>query len=78
VLGILLPKHAVAVSIGWMLLIDSTLGALDIRLHHLSTTFGALAIAGVNDSAAVTGALTLVALAAIATTVACWRIGKLE
>ncbi|HVV87100.1 MAG TPA: ABC transporter permease [Kofleriaceae bacterium] len=76
--GIVLPRHAVAVTIGWMLIVDAPLGALDIRLHHLSTTFGALAIAGLNDGTALAGGITLAVLAAVAVSVACWRISRME
>ena len=75
----LVPRHAVAVTVGWMLLVDTPLGSLDVRLHHLSTSYGAVAIAGVGREAEpLSGALTLVALAAVSTALACWRIGKLE
>lgn len=75
----LIPRHAMAVTVGWMLLVDSTLGFLDIGLRHLSTTFGALAIAGYAPHAGeAAGTITLVALAAVATAVACWRIERTE
>lgn len=78
-IAILVPRHAVAVTVGWMMLVDLSLGALQARLHHLSAAFGARAIAGFGaDADAASGALTLVALAAVTTALACWRIGKVE
>lgn len=75
----LVPRHAVAVTVAWMMLVDSNLAWLDVRLHHVSTIFGARAIAGFGgDAGALAGALTLVGLTAVATSVACWRIGRIE
>jgi hypothetical protein len=74
----LVPRHAVAVSVGWMVLIDGPLGALDVRLHHLSVGYGARAIAGFGDVTIASGAITLAVLAVIFTAIACWRVGKLE
>lgn len=77
-IAMLVPRHAVAVAVGWMLLVDSSLGALDLRLHHLSTTFGARAIAGFDRGGMVTGAITLAVLTMVGVGVACWRVEKVE
>ena len=74
----LIPRHAVAVTVGWMLLVDSSLSALDIPLRHLSTAFAARAIAGFSSAGPASGAITLVVLTGIATGVACWRVGRIE
>ncbi len=76
--ALLVPRHAVAVAVGWMMLVDGPLGLLDARLHHISTSYGARAIAGLGDGDAVSGAITLLVLATIATTVACWRVARIE
>jgi hypothetical protein len=75
----LIPRHAVAMSMAWMVAIDWPLHPLDFGVRHLSTSFGATAIAGfASDAGVVAGALTLVALSAIAIALACWRIGQVE
>jgi ABC-2 type transport system permease protein len=77
-IALLVPRHAVAVTVGWMMLVDAPLGLLDARLHHISINYGARAIAGYADGGAASGAITLLVLATIATAVACWRIGRIE
>lgn len=75
----LIPRHAVAMSMAWMVAIDWPLHPLDFGVRHLSTSFGATAIAGfATDAGVVSGALTLVALSAIGIGLACWRIGHVE
>ena len=75
----LVPRHAVAVTIGWMFAVDLWLAEVDIPLRHLSTSFGARAIAGfIGNAGDASGAITLLVIAVIATAIACWRVGKLE
>ena len=75
----LVPRHAVAVTIGWMFAVDLWLAEIDIPLRHLSTGFGARAIAGfIGNAGDASGAITLLVLTVVATAVACWRVGKLE
>lgn len=75
----LVPRHAVAMTMGWLVIVDWPLHFLTFGVRHISSTFGAGAIAGLApEASALSGALTLVVLAAIAVAVACWRIGHVE
>lgn len=76
-LATLFPRFAIAITVGWML-IDSTLGALDIKLHVLSALFGARAIAGFTDESMVTAVLSLVILTGACTALAIRRLSRLE
>jgi hypothetical protein len=75
----LLPRHAVAMTMAWMVVVDYPLHLLEFGVRHLSTGFGATAIGGfAKHAGAVSGGLTLAVLSAIAIALACWRIGKVE
>ncbi len=73
----LVPRHAVATAVVWLLFVDAPVGALPIALQHGSIGFGARAVAGFGPDA-VTGALTLVAVTALAVALAVRRIARME
>jgi ABC-type transport system involved in multi-copper enzyme maturation permease subunit len=79
-LSTLAPRHAVAVSVVYLLFIDKVVGELPIKLKYISISSGGRAIAGFSDTdvTAAVGAVSLVAIAAIAITIAVTRIARLE
>lgn len=76
-LATLFPRFAIAITVGWML-VDSTLGALDMKLHVLSALFGARAIAGFTDESIATAVISLVVLTVVCVTIAIRRISRME
>ncbi len=73
----LVPRHAVAASIVWLLFVDFPLGGLPINLQYISASFSTLAIAGF-EGTLVGGLAAFVGIVAVTTTVAIWRIGRME
>jgi ABC-type transport system involved in multi-copper enzyme maturation permease subunit len=78
----LVPRHAVAVSVVYLLFVDKIVGELPIKLKFTSIAFGGRAIAGFTEGEANSGALagvaTLVVIAALSLFVATTRISRME
>ncbi len=77
-LSTLLPRHAVAVSVVWLLFVDSSIGALPLKLRYLSISFGGRTLAGFTDVGLAAGTITLVALAGVGVAIAVVRIARME
>ena len=79
-LGTLLSKHPIAVSVGYMFVLDAGLGGLPISLHSFSISYQVAQIAKVEDSPdPLAGAmLWCVGVAAIWLAVALWRVSRAE
>ncbi len=76
-IAVLIPRHAVAMAVAWMAL-DATVGLIPIPLRQASTAFAGRTIAGFTSGGATSSAIALIVLTAISTTLACWRIARLE
>jgi ABC-type transport system involved in multi-copper enzyme maturation permease subunit len=74
----LVPRHAVATAVVYLLIVDAPLGALPLKLQFVSVAFGGRAIAGFTDSGVAAGAITLVAIGALTGALSLWRIGRME
>jgi hypothetical protein len=75
----LVPRHGVAMTMGWLAVVDFPLHVLDFGVRHISTSFGAAAIGGfAPDASILSGALTLVVLSLLGVALACWRISQVE
>lgn len=72
----LAPRFAVPVAVAWLLLLDATVGALDVGLHAITVSFGTKAIARGDDGLA--GPLSLAILTLVALAIACYRVDKIE
>jgi ABC-type transport system involved in multi-copper enzyme maturation permease subunit len=77
-LSTLLPRHAVAVSVVWLLFVDSSIGSLPLKLRYLSISFGGRTLAGFTDVGLAAGTITLLALAGAGVAVAVLRIARME
>jgi ABC-type transport system involved in multi-copper enzyme maturation permease subunit len=80
-LATLVPRHAVAVSVVYLLFVDLLLASLPIKLKYISIALGGTAIAGLNDNGYVSplaGAATLVVIATLSVTIAVTRIARME
>jgi ABC-type transport system involved in multi-copper enzyme maturation permease subunit len=77
-LATLVPKHAVAVSVVYLLFVDKIVGELPIKLQYTSIAFGGRAIAGFTEQGAIAGVTTLVAIATLAIAVAITRVARME
>lgn len=69
----IVPRHAVAVSVVWLLFVDLPLGTLPVKVHYLSASFAALAIAGFEATAA-DGVAAFALLIVVPTAIAIRRI----
>jgi ABC-type transport system involved in multi-copper enzyme maturation permease subunit len=77
----LVPRHAVAVSVVYLLFVDILVGALPIKLKYISISFGGSAIAGLNEGGYVSpfaGVATLVVIGTLSVTIAVTRIARME
>ncbi|HUQ08481.1 MAG TPA: hypothetical protein VM261_38585 [Kofleriaceae bacterium] len=77
----LVPRHAVAVSVVYLLFVDKVVGELPIKLQYTSIAFGGRAIAGFaerGDGGAGAGVATLLAIAALSIAVSVTRIARME
>jgi ABC-type transport system involved in multi-copper enzyme maturation permease subunit len=74
----LLPRFAVPLAMCWLLVLDSWIGALDMNLHVIATSFGARAIAGIGDHDPTVGVISLATIVAVSMTIAVRRIQRLE
>lgn len=76
----LVPRHAVATSVVYLLFVDAFVGALPLKFQYISVAFGARAIAGYTFAAAsvAAGVLTLVAISTVTVLIAVRRIATLE
>ena len=78
-LATLVPRHAVATSVVYLLFVDAFVGAMPLKLQYVSVAFAARALGGQHATAgAVAGALTLSVIGALAVSVAIRRIATLE
>lgn len=79
-LATMVPRHAVAASVVYLLFVDKVVGELPMKLKYISISSGGRAIAGLsyNDVPAVVGVVGLVAIAALAVTIAVLRIARME
>ena len=77
-LGTLIPKQALAVSIGYFLVLDLPLAAIPMSISNLSMAKHTSVIAGVLPGSAPTAAVWLATMTAIWVLVARWRIGRAE
>ena len=73
----LVPRHAVAVSVAWLLVLDLPIGALSMKLHYLSASYGARALAGLADRP-LDGVIAIAIILVITIAVAAWRITRIE
>lgn len=76
----LVPRHAVATSVVYLLFVDGFVGMLPLKFQYTSVAFGARAIAGYGyDPASVAaGVITLVAISMVTVLIAVRRIATLE
>jgi|JI10StandDraft_1071094.scaffolds.fasta_scaffold565267_1 ABC-type transport system involved in multi-copper enzyme maturation permease subunit len=72
----LAPRFAVPIAVAWLLLLDATVGALDVGLHAITVSFGTKAIARGDDG--LVGPLSLVVITVLALAIACYRVDKIE
>ena len=72
----LAPRFAVPIAVAWLLLLDATVGALDVGLHAITVSFGTKAIARGDDG--LVGPLSLVIITVLALGIACYRVDKIE
>jgi ABC-type transport system involved in multi-copper enzyme maturation permease subunit len=80
-LATLVPRHAVAVSVVYLMFVDLFIGAMPVKLKYMSIAFGGSAIAGLNDNGYVSpiaGVATLVVISALGVTIAVTRIARME
>lgn len=80
-LATLIPRHAVAVSVVYLLFIDKVVGSLPVKLRYISIAFGSHEIAGFSEAgqpSAVAGVAVLVAIGAVSIAVAVTRIARME
>lgn len=77
-LATLVPRHAVAVSVVYLLFVDKVVGELPIKLRYISVAFGGRSVAGLDDLAAAPGALSLLVVGSVAVAIAITRIGRME
>jgi hypothetical protein len=77
--GVLIRRQAVAVSAGYLLVIDLPLGAVPLSSANLSITYHARALAAVSgDGAVIAPIIWLIALTGVWLAVAFWRVSRLE
>jgi ABC-type transport system involved in multi-copper enzyme maturation permease subunit len=77
--GVLIRRQAVAVSAGYLLVIDLPLGAVPLSSANLSITYHARALAAVSgDGAVIAPIVWLIALTGVWLAVAFWRVSRLE
>ena len=76
-IAVLVPKHGMALTIGYLLL-DNFFGALPLSLAQLSLTHQAHELAQLGDPAVITPAIALAAIAAAWTAIGLARIRRLE
>jgi len=75
----LAPKHGMALSIIYVMMIDGGIGLIPGSIRLASVTHAATAIAGLSDETSpVTGAIALIVIASVWFAVAFRRIGRLE
>lgn len=78
-LATLVPRHAVAVSVVYLLFVDKLVGELPLKIRYMSISFAGRSIAGFNDDAgAIAGAATLAIIGGLAVTIAVMRISRME
>jgi ABC-type transport system involved in multi-copper enzyme maturation permease subunit len=78
-LATLVPRHAVAVSVVYLLFVDNLVGGLPMKLRHISIAYGGHAVAGVDASTGpLVGALSLAIVGALGVTLAVTRIARME
>jgi ABC-type transport system involved in multi-copper enzyme maturation permease subunit len=73
----ILPRHAMIFAIIYLLL-DLTIGSVDASMHYASLAYAMRTIAGQTSSAAITGAIGMLAIAGFWLTLAFRRIARLE
>lgn len=74
----LVPRHAVATSVVYLLFVDAVVGALPIKFQYISVAFAARAIAGIDPAGILTGVATLAGIAAFTSALAIHRIRTME
>ena len=76
-IGALVPRHAFATALAYMLILDLSVGNVPFSLAHLSLTHGARAIASGSDEAGA-AALWMAGLTAAWLVVGAWRTNRME
>ncbi|MGE0871229.1 MAG: hypothetical protein AB7P03_21875 [Kofleriaceae bacterium] len=79
-IALLIPKHAMALTIAYMVFIDVPLGLIDAKLRNLSISYQTRALAELEWSASsqASGAIGLAAIAAVWSLVVVLRLRRLE
>jgi ABC-2 type transport system permease protein len=78
-IGTLVPKHGMALSIVYFVVIDLAVGAIPASVQSISITHHVRQLGGLDDPGTITeSAITLVVLAAIWLAVGLWRVRRLE
>jgi ABC-type transport system involved in multi-copper enzyme maturation permease subunit len=74
----LVPKHAVATSVVYLLFVDAAIGALPLKFQYTSVAFAGRTVAGFSEASLAGGLVTLLVIGALTVSVAIRRIATLE
>jgi hypothetical protein len=78
-IGTLVPKHGMALSIVYFVVIDLVVGAIPASVQSMSVTYHVRQLAGLDDPATMPrSAIALVILSAVWLAIALWRVRRLE